>query len=87
MERASFELAGNFSEKGGPGKYALEICTQAPGKSKIKWTTKKLQTTKYPKQRSGREKEADRRGTTENGTETDGGNGMNGGRVQKMVGW
>ena len=56
-------------------------------KLKKKWTTKKLQTTKYPKQRGGREKEAKRRGTTENGTETDGGNGMNGGRVQKMGGW
>lgn len=48
---------------------------------------KKLQTTKYRKQRGGREKEAERRCTTEIGTETDGGNGMNGGRVQKMGGW
>jgi len=47
--RASFELAGNFSEKGGPGKYALEICTQAPGKAEKKVDNKKAPNDQVPK--------------------------------------
>ena len=69
-------------------KVVRQVCagnlyTSTGKKLKKKW----LQTTKYRKQRGGREKEAERRCTTEIGTETDGGNGMNGGRVQKMGGW
>jgi hypothetical protein len=83
--RASFELAGNFSEKGGPGKYALEICTQAPGKAEKKVEAPNDQVPKTTWWLN--EKEEERRGTTENGKETDGGNGLNGGRVQKKGRW